>query len=155
MFCVSLFGSQTRRFRLRMQARDLSSLGFELLLYPAIFGARLIALMRGRDQRFFGLHVQRHRGRDFRLDSHDVFAEPRQFSLMFQRDPVEPCDLRLVLTKLALQRQRPRIALAASGNHPAVVAGTIRRKVETVRIFMREALCRRSRFHQVRRLQSR
>ena len=56
------FGARAGRFRVGAKPRDLFAFGCELLRRAMRFVARLIALMRGGNERFFRFHLLRGRG---------------------------------------------------------------------------------------------
>ena len=86
---------------------------------------------------------------DFHFSSRDCHLDARQFLLLLLSHSIEPCGFRFVLAQFAFQRQRARIALASTGNHPAVITGAIKREVIAVRILVRQRFCRVARFNQV------
>ena len=140
MLPAGVLGARAGRFGFGAEARDFFALGIDCWLDALRFAARLIALVRGRDERFFRFHLLRAGGGDLRFSGGDLLVETGQLALLRGCELFEARGFGLVLAKLALERQRTGLALASAGNHAAVIAGAVRRQKIAVRILVGHVL---------------
>src|SRR5271156_2574149 len=155
MFAPRIRRALPRRFRICMQPRNLRALRRELLLDSPQFSSRLIALVRRRHQRFFRFHLPRNRRRHLLLGARNGHLDTRHLRLLLVHRPIQPHRFRFVLPQFALQRQRPCLARAPSGNHASVIASSFRSQKITVRVVVRHLLGQRRALHHVSRAQLR
>ena len=82
---AGVFGARAGRFGVGAEPGDLFTFGGELLVGALRFVARLVALVRGRDERFLRLHLLRSGGSDLRFGGCDLLVEMREFALLRRR----------------------------------------------------------------------
>ena len=90
--------------------------------------------MRGGNERFLRFHLLRCGRGNVRLAGRDLFFDAAELALLLGGRLIEPRGFGFVLAKFALEGERAGFALAAAGNHAAVIAGAIGRQEITVRI---------------------
>ena len=129
-----LLGARAGRFRFGMETRDFAALAIELQIHAKEFAARFIALVRGRDERFFRFHLLGGGGGKLHLARGGFFLEAGQLRLLFRGGALETRGFGFAVAEFALERQRSGLAFATTGHGAAVVAGTVRRQEIAVRI---------------------